>query len=433
MRGLNALQLALGAVGGGISGYQTAQARRLEEERLKRAEARQTELDKLTQEQQLFSRASALTGMGFRPTEVRTAPDEAAKSVTALAMPEIPTTMGETPLRSALGRATQAGMGVSGKPTGMLDTPVSLALDTTKRQQFERGAAMQAANPEMQMNLPGVGRVGFAAPLSEAEKSRQRMEEYRGQLGVQQEFKTQEAAREAAGQEQKVARLADLYVKTYTDASGRPISRDMAMAAAMQGKTPMDMGFSERPMSNQDRVRLALDMQRLNLSEREYALKLREQDRRESDSQRRRETMPAGAQRRLEGLDGGVLLVGDVRETLKTTPDAIGPVKGRMLGSVVDAMDQQGVGVRAAIEAMSGEIRNQRFGGALSTNEAKFAERFLPDAKDSYETAISKLDQLEKFLETKRKGVFMTYQQPYRPIYTGDAPPSAGGAANPYR
>lgn len=50
MRGFNALQLALGSVGAGIGGYQAAQAKRLEEERLFRAEQR--ELDRILRDEE---------------------------------------------------------------------------------------------------------------------------------------------------------------------------------------------------------------------------------------------------------------------------------------------------------------------------------------------------------------------------------------------
>ena len=418
--GGTALRAALGAVTGVAEG--------LQQREILAAQRKQQE------EANALARFGALRSAGFGFAPVRTSADAAAREAFALETPELPApTMGGSAMGTALAKAMQGGLGVSSRPTGMLETPISLALDTSKTRQFERGAAMQPANAAERVKLGGM-EFGVVSPEVQAQNEMDReMAKYQKQLEAQEGIRATTEARKTATAEQQATRLANLYTKTYADAQGRPLSQDMALAAAMQGKTPLEMGFVEKPMSPQERVRLNLDMQRLNLSEREYALKSREQDRRESDSQRRREAMPSGAQRRLEGLDGGVLLVGDVREMLKATPGAVGPVKGRMLGSVVDAMDKQGVGARASIEAMSGEIRNQRFGGALSVNEAKFAERFLPDAKDSYETAMTKLDQLEKFLETKRKGVFMTYQQPYRAIYTEGAPAASGGAANPYR
>ena len=93
MRGLNALQLALGSVGAGISGYQTAQARREEEERLRRAEERQLEIDRRQQERQAAQDAAAIRseerqaiGAGMIPSE----------KFAAMTMP------GATPMKPAL-------------------------------------------------------------------------------------------------------------------------------------------------------------------------------------------------------------------------------------------------------------------------------------------------------------------------------------------
>ena len=136
----------------------------------------------------------------------------------------------------------------------------------------------------------------------------------------------------------------------------------------------------------------------------------------------RRERLPVSAQGKLAGFDSGVLMVGDVRSMLEQSKDAIGPIKGRMFRSILDANDQAGVGARAAIENLSGEIRNQRFGGALTANEAKFAEAMLPSEKDTAETAFKKLDQLESYLERKREGIFRVYKQPYERVNATAAP-----------
>jgi len=101
---------------------------------------------------------------------------------------------------------------------------------------------------------------------------------------------------------------------------------------------------------------------------------------------------------------------------LEQNMGAIGPIKGRMFRSILDANDKEGVGTRAAIESLSGEIRNQRFGGALTANEAKFAESMLPSEKDEATNALKKLDQLESYLERKREGIFRVYKQPYERV-----------------
>lgn len=65
---LNALQLALGAGGAGISGYQRAQAQREEEERLKREEARRVAAEKKAAERQAMADALELADRGALPT-----------------------------------------------------------------------------------------------------------------------------------------------------------------------------------------------------------------------------------------------------------------------------------------------------------------------------------------------------------------------------
>lgn len=469
-RGMTALRAALGAVGGGLEGYTQFQA--MEQKRKREEEAANMQRD-------LF-RLQLIQASGGRlapPTEPVRA---AAPAAPAMTMPSTDTVLQRvmartqaqefgpmaTPAtqaalepgrRQALGMETpplartslgelldrQTGrVGMAGAmptPTPMAEAapaPVRLtsqppAMPTPTRRRETLGgmefelltAADQKAQADAEFNRAIAG-------LSPEEQDIARM----SRLLPSGVFEAVRKTRETKAEDQKAERMADLYVKTYVDAKGQPIPRDQALAAALNQKTPIDMGFIEKPMSNAEKIRISLDTARFNLSQKEYDLRLREQNRRESDSQRRRESMPVGAQRRLEGLDSGVLLVGDVREMLKSAPESIGPVKGRVFSSVLDAADKKGVAVRAAIESMAGEIRNQRFGAALTASEAKFAEQFLPGAKDSYETAMSKLDQLDRYLETKRKGVFMTYQQEYRPIYapTG-ASPAAGGAANPYR
>lgn len=140
----NALQLALGSVGAGIGGYQKAQAQREEEERLRRAEARQAELDRMAQDQQLFSRATALQGLGFRPRTV----DDGGELDSSLASPmALPTT--SLPLSSALTKAGQS-----------------------------------AQSPAMQMRLPGVGTIAFDRPETEDEKLNREIKKHEEQQRV---------------------------------------------------------------------------------------------------------------------------------------------------------------------------------------------------------------------------------------------------------
>lgn len=52
-------------------------------------------------------------------------------------------------------------------------------------------------------------------------------------------------------------------------------------------------------------------------------------------------------------------------------------------------------------ESLFGELRNQRFGGALTENEAALAERFIPTRSDSVQAAQGKIKGLLDFLAAK--------------------------------
>lgn len=162
-----------------------------------------------------------------------------------------------------------------------------------------------------------------------------------------------------------------------------------------------------REITPYQRAQLGMDERRLKLQE--DALKQRQ-----TDSTWRQSKLPAEAQKRLSGFDSGVEMVADARALIKEYPEAVG-LKNMLWSQAVDRMDPQGVAARAAIESLAGEIRNQRFGGALTANEAKFAERFLPGPTDRADGVIIKLDRLEKYLESKRRGIYSSYGGSYVP------------------
>jgi hypothetical protein len=156
-----------------------------------------------------------------------------------------------------------------------------------------------------------------------------------------------------------------------------------------------------------------LDVRRVGLAE--QAAKQRE-----SDASWRRDKLPAAAAGKLAGFESGLSMAADVRNQIEGNKQALG-LKNLAWGQLVNRLDPDGVGVRAGIEALSGEIRNQRFGGALTVNEAKFAERFLPSATDRADAALNKLTQLEKYLELKRKGIYDVYGGKFQPSRVGSA------------
>lgn len=165
--GMTALRAALGAATGVAEG--------LQERELLAAKRKQEE------EANALARFAALRSAGFGFTPVRTAADPAAREAFALEAPELPApTLGTSQMGTALAKATQGGLGVSGRPTGMLDTPISLALDTSKTRQFERGAGMQAATPAERIKIGGV-ELGLTAPETEEEKMQRQLGLYQQQ------------------------------------------------------------------------------------------------------------------------------------------------------------------------------------------------------------------------------------------------------------
>lgn len=177
-RRVGILDYLLGGAVGGMEGYAAGRKRVAEEERLRKAEERQKVLDAIQM-------AGTIKGLDFRPTAVRTTADPAIKDAFALDQPELPTKIDDTAMRSALGKAT--GLGPTA-PSGPLTSPIKLALDTTRNRQVERGAAMQPANPEMQVEVPGMGRIGFRPPETPEEKESARdasISKYLGTLDPQ--------------------------------------------------------------------------------------------------------------------------------------------------------------------------------------------------------------------------------------------------------
>jgi hypothetical protein len=371
-------------VSGGFSGYTEDKRLREEQERLARAEARQQELDARAAERQTMADLVTLQDKGYMPeaeqATMRQQAGTAASRAASTAMAALRGGASATPFRADDALALRGGVG--------------------------------AMAPQQRVTMGGQT-LTRESPLSSAMRAAQE--------------KVQAEERAAREEERRTKQAFDTEVKDAKDAFG--MTDAQARDYVRQKKSPF------LPMSAKERADLANEARRLSISEaavgradRDYDLRLREQDRRESDSVRRREAFPVSVQGKLAGIESGVLMAGDVREAIASNPEAIGPVKGRVFRSVLDAMDKEGVGVRASIESLSGEIRNQRFGGALTANEAKFAEGMLPSEKDDAEVAISKLTQLENYLERKREGFFRVYRQPYSPLAASQ--PQGGDSAS---
>ncbi len=373
-RMMNALQLALGSVGSGIQGYAQARAAREEQERLAAAFERQQQQD----EEGRQVRLGELMSQGWEPVaDVRRKQQDAVGAAGSLISSALNAASGNAalPMPSESAQASLAGGYAGAQPSRTIKFG-------------GQELSLRETQPERQERLSRV-----AASMARAEKEQEKLE------------RSTEAQRMAG--EKKAAR--DSQIQTYMDVgySRKEATMLTDNSAAMTAMRGQDIS-AETARAAQTRADAKAD--------REYQLRKDEFERKETDSILRRERLPVSAQGKLAGFESGVLMVSDVRSMLSQNMEAIGPIKGRMFRSILDANDKAGVGTRAAIESLSGEIRNQRFGGALTANEAKFAESMLPSEKDEATNALKKLDQLENYLERKREGIFRVYKQPYERV-----------------
>jgi hypothetical protein len=139
--------------------------------------------------------------------------------------------------------------------------------------------------------------------------------------------------------------------------------------------------------------------------------------------------LPVAARNSLSRLDASVLMTQNIDALIQQNPDALGGVKNFLPAQATNRIDPAGVEVRAAVEALSGEIRNLRFGGQLTGGELSQAMTMLPDRQDEPAAALAKLRQLSQFLEQKRQGVYNAFGGVYTPLVsTGSTTGTTGGA-----
>ena len=269
-----------------------------------------------------------------------------------------------------------------------------------------RGAMRQTVGGQTFM-LPGAAETQATA-LESALRTARATEELRQEFSAKEKDVANRALYESAKSEYglREAYNANKNYATVIEAREKQRSRAASMAITPYQQAQLDL----------DRRRIAIQEESLR--------------RRQSDAEFRQSKLPAAAQKQLAGYEAGVNMAADLRTQIEQKPEALG-LKNLAWGQVVNRLDPQGVGVRASIEALSGEIRNQRFGGALTANEAKFAERFLPNASDRADAALAKLGQLENYLEQKRKAVYTVYGGEYQSLRGDSAADQLAALAGP--
>lgn len=362
MRGRNALQAILAGISGGLEGQASQRAfederRRLEQDRLDRL-AREA----AASERQALMDQVALTEKGYVEQGARA--DTVKRATPALqdALTNVTSAMrGQAPTR-------QVDMGAIMNAAGQYGAPVS---------------SVEVGGKTLELAQTPIQR---AAMLAEQERGAARDEAQREREAAsrQKQSDTNEMAR----------RIKSALGDKVTD----------AQALAMASGVGADY-FITKPMSEEDRERLAIARGQLDVDRGRLALSRAELGQTGGAGVK----LPAAAQAKLAGYESGLSMTASLRQMMDANKDATG-LKGLMWGPALDRLDPEGVGVRSAMEALSGEIRNQRFGGALTASEAKFAERFLPSDKDNYQTALTKLDGLERYLQQKTEGLFKAAQ-----------------------
>lgn len=380
MRGLNALQLALGSVGGGISGYQKAQAERLEEERKMREEARRAELDKQQETLNLFN---ALKAADFRFDM----PEAEGPSAMPSAAAGVPT------------RTPTAGLGAAA-PT----TPISTAVT----------AAEQKAQP-----FPSTVRIGgmdlrVKAPLTPEEKAKQQTDLYRAQRKIDVDTDIEKKTWESEQKNKLDNEQADLYVQTYRGRDGKPLSRAAALAAARQGKDPIDMGYVERPMSAGEREQLGVSYARLALDREKF-----NQDKLTGGATPAGEIekrLPVGARNDIADYNAAIRTLQEAMVEVDKNPGAFGLgsamyAKGGTVGRYLrerseGEKSQSYTRARAQMQSALMKLRKTQFGTQMTRLEKETGEEVFPSGAESPQRIAEMLRVLAGNAEQLRRGVY---------------------------
>ena len=143
----------------------------------------------------------------------------------------------------------------------------------------------------------------------------------------------------------------------------------------------------------------------------------------------------ATVKEKIANLHTSLDMLNQAEEGVKAMPNAVG-WKGYLPNAILDRTQPEGVPIRAAIEAFAGELRHERFGGALTPGEAARAAKFLPSETDASDVALKKLAVVKDFI-TKKIG-YLDGSAPVTPLSGGPkgAPSDATRTyrpENPYR
>ena len=254
------LDYVLGGAVGGLEGL--AQKRAAEEERKRMADAA------------AMDQARLLMQLNYRVApDAYDTEDPAARSI--LPPLEMPSAAPPPAARAsgALSAALNRGMGVDAtKPSlsrGFGADPLALDSRTTRMTEvLGRGQEARAAQEAIaaSVTLPGGQKVRFNAPESAAQLTARKLADYEAQKRADAAIGAQAKADERKAKAQEERDLADAYVFAFTGKDGKPMPLTQALAAAKSGKTPLDLGFAQKPMTEEEQQRLFIMQGNLDVS-----------------------------------------------------------------------------------------------------------------------------------------------------------------------
>jgi hypothetical protein len=258
--GGTALRAALGAVTGVAEGLQQRDVVAAEKKRMADAAA--------------MDQARLLMQLNYRvaPPAYDTE-DPAARSI--LPPLEMPSAAPSSGARAggSLSAALNRGMGVDPtKPSlfrGLNADPLALDSRTTRMTEvLGRGQEARAAQEAIaaSVTLPGGQKVRFNAPESAAQLTARKLADYEAQKKADAAIAAQAKADERKAKAQEERDLADAYVFAFTGKDGKPMPLTQALAAAKSGKTPLDLGFAQKPMTEEEQQRLFIMQGNLDVS-----------------------------------------------------------------------------------------------------------------------------------------------------------------------
>jgi hypothetical protein len=268
------LDYVLGGAVGGLEGLSQQRAAEDEKKRLNDALMRQQGIDAM-------DRARFLRESGYRvaPPAYDTE-DPAARSV--LPPLEMPSAAQPSGARAsgALSAALNRGMGVdTTQPSlsrpGFGAEPLALDSKATRMTgMFERAKGMRPAQEPIaaSVEIPGVGTQRYLAPESAAQIATRTMADYEAKKKADAAIAAQSKADERRAKDTEERDLADAFVLAFTDKDGKPMPLAQALAAAKSGKTPLDLGFVQKPMSEYESASLANARANISIARRNAAV-----------------------------------------------------------------------------------------------------------------------------------------------------------------